>query len=188
MIVALIALFVATGAVTTTKIKAKGVTAVKVATGAIGTDQLAAGAMRAADLGPGAVGTPQLAAGAVGNAALANGSISEAKIANGAVSRSKLASDAQIPALVVRRSAPVDVPNGMVVTATASCRPRRARERWQGASACRAEPGLAPEGHGGRAGPQRGRRCPDRLAGLRLRRRHGHAAGDRLRDLRPRAG
>jgi hypothetical protein len=113
----------ATGAVTTTTIKAKAVTAGKLAAGAVGTDQLAAGAVRAADLGAGAVGTPQIAAGAVANAAIANGAVTEGRIANGAVSRAKLTADAQLPAVVVRRSAPVGVPNGTIGTATASCQP-----------------------------------------------------------------
>jgi hypothetical protein len=71
------------------------------------------------------VGTPQIATGAVGNAALANGWVSEGKIANGAVSRAKLTADAQLPAVVVRRSAVVDVPggSGAIGTATASCQP-----------------------------------------------------------------
>lgn len=113
----------ATGAVTTTKIRARAVTGGKLAPGAVGTDQLAAGAVRAADIGAGAVGSQQLATGAVGAAALANGSVGEGKIANGAVSRAKLTADAQLPSVVVRRSAAVDVPNGTVGTATASCQP-----------------------------------------------------------------
>jgi hypothetical protein len=51
--------------------------------------------------------------------------VSEGKIANGAVSRAKLTADAQLPAVVVRRSAVVDVPggSGAIGTATASCQP-----------------------------------------------------------------
>lgn len=113
----------ATGAVTTTKIRARAVTAGKIAAGAVGTEQLAARAVRAADLGDGAVGTPQIAAGAVVNATIANGAVSEGKIANGAVSRAKLTADAQLPAVVVRRSAAVGVPNGTVGSATATCQP-----------------------------------------------------------------
>ncbi len=112
-----------TGAVSTSKIRGKAVTGGKLAAGAVGTDQLAAGAVRAADIGAGAIGTPQIAAGAVVNAAIANGAVSEGKIANGAVSRAKLTADALLPSLVVRRSAPVVVPNGTVGTATATCQP-----------------------------------------------------------------
>jgi trimeric autotransporter adhesin len=174
----------ATGAVTTTKLKAKAVTAGKVAVGAIGTDQLAAGAVRAADIGAAAIGTPQIAAGAVGNAALANGAVSEGKMANGAVTRAKLAADAQLPALAVRRSAPVDVPNGTVGSATASCQPGE-RATGGGALASCLPADRAHLRAGRRPGAQRGRRRPDRLGGLPVQRRHGHPAADRLRDLRP---
>lgn len=130
----------ATGAVSTSKIRAKAVTGGKLAVGAVGTDQLAVGAVRAADVGAGAIGTPQIAAGAVANSSLANGSVSDGKIVNGAVSRAKLAADAQLPVLAVRRSAPVDVPNGTVGTATATCQPG---ERATGGGALPASPPTA---------------------------------------------
>lgn len=97
-----------TGTITTEKLAASSVTAVKIASGAIIADKIAASAVNAAKIATGAVETDKIAAGAVTTTQIASRTITADRIVAGAITANEIAASTITAAEIKSRTITAD--------------------------------------------------------------------------------